>query len=453
MSEINEVEKLRRENELLKEKLKGEQKRNENLQEKLDETEKKLEKTEKKLRMYENPHTPPSKMRFKQVTMSKTPKKRGAPVGHKGATRQKPQPTEFIPVHQDSCPYCHSADIEMIGTQNKDIEEIPDPLPIRFIRYLLSIYLCRNCGKKSVAKHEACPQKGRFGITFLALVIFLKIFMRGVMRKVPVFLNTQNDITVSAATIHNILERVASAANSEFQTLKADIRKCTHLYVDETSFSVLGKNWWMWIFHSDDKILVIIRNSRGSNVLEEILGREWKGIVNCDGWSAYGRLINAILQRCWAHLLREAKDCARTVAGLHLQARLTSIFHQAKNFTAEKHTPEERVAEAKKLEKDIMKLAKYYSRYPELEKICAYIQNGGSDWFTAVRYEGIELTNNKAERGLREQVVMRNIMGALRSEKVQKYEILCSLFSTWQLNKQDCMANLKRILSAKLCLS
>lgn len=447
-----EAEKLRKENELLRKENLELQKKLGKTEKKLGETEEKLKDTQNELKSYKNPHTPPSKVRFKQVTTSKIPKKRGAPVGHKGITRKKPQPTELISVHVKVCPHCESANIEMIGTQNKDIEEIPDPLPIRFIRFLLSIYLCHTCGKKFVAKHEACPQKGRFGITFLALVIFLKIFMRGVMRKLPVFLDTQNDITVSAATIHNILERVAAAADSEFETLKADIRKCAHLYVDETSFSVLGKNWWMWIFHSDDKILVVIRNSRGSSVLEEILGCEWKGTINCDGWSAYGRLVNAILQRCWAHLLREAKDCAQSVAGLHLQARLTSIFHRTKNFMAEKHTHGEKLAMAAKLEKELLKLSKYYSKYPELEGVCTYINNGGSDWFTAVRYDGIELTNNRAERGLREQVVMRNIMGAFRSEKVHKYEVLCSLFSTWQLNKLDCMDNLKRILSAKLCL-
>ncbi len=434
----DEAEKLRRENAELKEKLKKVQKE--------------LDEANKKLRFYENPHTPPSKVRLKQTTASRTPKKRGAPIGHKGVTRPKPEPTEFIPVHMDSCPSCKSKNIEVIGTKNKDIEEIPDPLPVRFIRFLLSIYLCHNCGKKFVAKHGACPKQGRFGITFLALVIFLKIFMRGVMRKIPVFLETQNGISISAATVNNILGVVAASAESEFDSLRADISKCSRLFVDETSFSVLGKNWWVWIFHSGDKILIVIRKSRGSEVLKEILGADWRGIINCDGWGAYGMLLNAILQRCWAHLLREAKDCATTTAGRHLYVRFTAMIHEAKNFIAVKHTDEERQAKAVKMEEEMMHLCRYYSKYPELEKLCGYISNGGSDWFTAIRYEGIELTNNTAERGLREEVVMRNIMGALRSEKVQTYEILCSLFSTWQLNKQDCMANLKRILSAKLCL-
>lgn len=415
-----------------------------------------IEQLKKKLRMYENPHTPPSKVRFKQqrrVTASKTPKKRGAPAGHRGVTRPKPTPTKFIDVTAANCTRCNAELGAPVGVRTKLIEEIPEPLPIEHIQFNLHEYVCPECGEKIIARHELCPRKGRFGITFLALVIFLKIFMRGVMRKVPVFLQTQNGISISAATVNNILERVAASAETEFDALRSDIRRCNRLFVDETSFSVIGRNWWMWIFHSGEKILVVIRNSRGSEVLREILGPDWKGIINCDGWGAYGMLPYAILQRCWAHLLREAKDCATTTAGRHLHIKLTAMFNEAKIFIAGDHCVEERQAKAVMMEEEFARLCEYYSKYPELEKLCGYISNGGSDWFTAIRYEGIELTNNTAERGLREEVVMRNIMGALRSEKVKKYEILCSLFSTWQLNKQDCMANIKRILSAKLCLS
>lgn len=438
MSETDELEKLRRENELLK-------KENQKLK-------KKLEEAENELKFYKNPHTPPSKLRSKKAAPQKTPKKRGAPIGHKGYTRLKPTPTKFVDVTADICPICGSSKIEVIGIKANLIEEIPEPLPIEYIQFNRHQYNCLDCGETFLAKHEQCPQNGRFGITFLALVIFLKIFMRGVMRKVPVFLQTQNGISISPATVNSILQMVASAAEDEFEALKTEIRKSTRLFVDETSFSVLGKNWWMWIFHSGDKILVVIRKSRGGCVLEEILGADWRGILNCDGWRAYGTLIHAILQRCWAHLLREAKDCATNTSGRHLFIKLTAMFHEAKSFGAEKHTTKQREAKANEMENEMRRLTAYYTRYPELEKLCEYISNGGADWFTAVRYEGIELTNNTAERGLREQVVLRNIMGALRSENVKKYEILCSLFSTWQLDKQDCMANLKKILSTKLCL-
>lgn len=51
----------------------------------------------------------------------------------------------------------------------------------------------------------------------------------------------------------------------------------------------------------------MIRKSRGTNVLIEVLTRRFKGIIVCDGWKPYARFTKN-LQRCWGHLLRESKD-------------------------------------------------------------------------------------------------------------------------------------------------
>lgn len=49
----------------------------------------------------------------------------------------------------------------------------------------------------------------------------------------------------------------------------------------------------------------MIRKSRAKKVVEEILGKEFKGIISCDGWKTYESFSDR-LQRCWAHLLRES---------------------------------------------------------------------------------------------------------------------------------------------------
>ncbi len=70
---------------------------------------------------------------------------------------------------------------------------------------------------------------------------------------------------------------------------------------------VNGEKWWLWIFRtSEDDVLVVIRKSRGGNVVKEILSEDFEGPVIVDGGGAY-RWIK-IIQRCWAHLLREVDD-------------------------------------------------------------------------------------------------------------------------------------------------
>ena len=428
-------------------------KENERLKKEVDELSKENDHLRKQLRQFDGPHTPLSKRRFRQPLELRAPRKRGAPVGHPGITRPVPTPTKVVDVTLDQCPNCKARLGAPSTVREKIIEEIPEPLPIEVIQFNLHDYDCPQCGRHFETKHDACPQKGRFGVTFLSLIVFLRVFMRGVIRKLPTFLDVQNGTTISAATVHNIFSRVAAACTGEYDLLKEKIRKADTLFIDETSISVLGKNWWIWIFRSSDSILFVIRHSRGSCVLEEVLGKEWTGVINSDGWRAYGTLPNAILQRCWAHLLRETKALTTDASGRHFHLKVTVIFSELKTFIADQRNVVERQKEESKLEREMKTIACYYRRYPELAPTCQLIMNGLPDWFTCVRYEGIEPTNNAAERGLRELVVLRNIMGALRSEQVNRYETLCSLFSTWQLRHDDPMKKMRGLLVRNLCRS
>ena len=82
------------------------------------------------------------------------------------------------------------------------------------------------------------------------------------------------------------------------------IRSAKILYIDETQYKLNGQTWWLWTFVCGDAILFVIRKSRSKKVMEEILGKQFKGIIVSDGWKAYTDFAE-ILQRCWAHLLRE----------------------------------------------------------------------------------------------------------------------------------------------------
>jgi len=80
------------------------------------------------------------------------------------------------------------------------------------------------------------------------------------------------------------------------------------IYVDETGFPVDGEEHWVWTLVTEDEVLYAVDQSRGSQVLEDILGEEFAedATLSCDGWSAYPAY-HPKLQRCWAYLLREAE--------------------------------------------------------------------------------------------------------------------------------------------------
>ena len=160
-----------------------------------------------------------------------------------------------------------------------------------------------------------------------------------------------------------------------------------------------------------------------------------------------------MIQRCWAHLLRKAK-ALESVAGRHFYGRLCKMFKEINAFNESNPTEVERIARHEKMTAELSALVNHYGRYDDARPVAKYITNHFSEWFTCIRYLGIEPTNNLSEQGLRESVIYRKIIGAFRSKEGPKYyERLASLFATWQLRGLDVQAELKRILIANLCQS
>src|SRR3989338_8742827 len=96
---------------------------------------KEKEKLERELKKYKNPHTPSSSNKhIKPDTLglkAKERAKRGAPLGHRGATLQLPDPEEIIPVFAQECHSCHSKNIQPTGyTRTRKVLHLIKPKTI-----------------------------------------------------------------------------------------------------------------------------------------------------------------------------------------------------------------------------------------------------------------------------------------------------------------------------------
>ena len=66
-------------------------------------------------------------------------------------------------------------------------------------------------------------------------------------------------------------------------------------------------------------------------------------------------------------------------------------------------------------------------------KFLRKVKNGFHNWFTFLEHD-VDPTNNIAERALREHVVIRKIIGGLRSlDGARTHEVIMSCFTTWKL--------------------
>ena len=411
-----------------------------------------------RLAFYENPHTPSSARKLPKKGVEKKPekKKRGAPKGHKGATRPKPEPDNVIEVKADECEKCGGHNIEdMQKVKQRIIEDILTSVQVlQAIQFNQHTVMCKDCGHEFISKHPDCPNEGNFGPNLLVYITMLKYHMRGTIRKIEEFLDYKDDFQISPKGILDALNRVGMTCKKEYDQLIRKIRTASWVHIDETGFHVNGEKWWLWAFRTDkDEILITIEPSRGRKVLNKILGENWNIPVIVDGWKSYWHL--PIVQRCWSHLLREVDDF-KTVSkkGKQLSKRIHGMFKALREFIDSDLSMEQRKEQKDIWDKEMDALVKRFSRNKKLSKPLKYIENGLGNWFTCLLYPGMEPTNNLGEQAIRETVIIRKIIGTFRSENgSQYYQYIASLLSTWRLQGKNMFDELDTVIRKNLCLA
>jgi transposase len=406
---------------------------------------------EARLAKYENAHTPPSLRRGRNRKKEQNggdQAKPGQKIGHKGVTRSQAKPDRQVEVTADRCPDCGTELGHPIRIESKIIEELPDPQPIVITEYRIAHYSCPFCHREVTAIDPDCPSEGRFGNNTIAQTTLLKYEERLPHRRIQDTMRRVFGLNISPATILDLTRRAADAVQSQYDSVLNRIRDAPILYVDETSIDVQGKLHWIWTFTTPSETFFVIRKSRGMKVLSEVLTEEFKGIIVCDGWKSYPKFTKR-LQRCWAHLLRESKDLAEKIEeAIPLHNVLKELYEELNSKLESDPPPEVRwdlwnAAQAT-LQHYIQK--EYISE--KVSKLIGKIRNGFEYWFTFIVNPGVEPTNNRAERALREHVVLRKIMGTLRNGKgTLIHERIMTVLATWG------QEGLNKLQMLKACLS
>ena len=415
---------------------------------------KRVRELEALLAKYDNPHTPPSLKRGGNRKKSQNKKdavkgKPGRKKGHKGVTRPPANPDKQVDLTTDRCPDCGAVLGDPFRVDSKIIEEIPDPQPVIVTEYKIAHYTCPCCQKEVVATDSVCPKEGMFGNNTIAQTTLLKYEDRLPHRKIQNALNRQYGLEICPATILDLTRRAADSVQSEYEAILDRIRNASILYVDETSIKVQGKKYWIWAFTTPAETFIAIRKSRGAKVLREILTRRFKGLIVCDGWKSYPCFTKCI-QRCWAHLLRESKDLAKKIdEAVPLHKGLKRLYNELDDSLEGDPPPEVRRKLWYMARTTLRQLVGKEYTDEKVIKLIGKIKNGFEYWFTFVLRPGVEPTNNRAERALREHVVIRKIVGTLRNKKgTYIHERIMTVLATWSQQGLNSLQMLKARLSA-----
>jgi len=405
----------------------------------------------RRLQVHENPNVPPSVRnhspgysRTRPLVPSDERKKPGPKPGHEGVTRPPLTPDQRVALTASRCGKCRSEHLRFRGTETRQEVEVVRKRVVT--EYEQAVYDCLDCGAEVRSTLPDGREPAGYGPLLQTEIVLGKIEERLPYRKLEERLEREG-IPGCPATIQAIVWGASDKLRGEEATILQRLRASPWVHADESSYRIDGRKVWIWVFCTEADLLLVIRPSRGREVVEEVLGKDYTGQIVCDGWKSY---IGWVLQRCWAHLLRYAKAGAEESAeGKELYGALCALHAEL----TERVKEVSRRTLAWRLRKGERVLQGLLDRYgeseaPGLAKVMTYLRNGMPWWLTFLKHPGMEATNNRGERGLREAIVIRKIIGTLRNWKGAKaLARLLSVLGTWKLRGENPATQLYATLS------
>jgi transposase len=404
-----EVAALRTENELLKEQL---------------------------ARTSANSSQPPSKnpQGFKPNRKQPTGKKRGGQIGHIGHER-KLYPLEMCQEVIDHYPQqCSKCGVEVSGSSTQvyrhQVVEVPPVEPI-VIEHRFHQMTCTCCGQENQAPEMTeIIGMGGYGSRVAAYVGLFSSQYRQSYRQIQKIMQAVFGIEMSLGTINNLRTEVSEAVSAAVKEAQSYIRQQPTVGVDETGFKQRngdGQNaaktsGWLWVAVTPLIICFQVILSRGSSAAQTILGAAFAGFITSDRCPAYNWVDVANRQICWAHLKRDFIQISERVGvsaeiGESLLAQEKLLFNLWHQFRNDQLT---RIELAQAVEPIQAKFSSILMEAAELQigehektplaktvRTCRNLLKLFDSLWLFVRQEGIEPTNNAAERAIRPAVIWR----------------------------------------------
>lgn len=370
-------------------------------------------------------------------------KPRGAQFGHAGHAH-KLYPVEACETVEDYYPdHCIKCSARLKGSDWEPYRvqniEIPPVVPV-VREHRFHALTCEQCGTRTRAWDEAIITGSRYGERVVAHVGVLSGQYRQSHRMVQELLLELFGIELSVGSINQLRQESSRSVAKAVEATQGYVRVQAQVNMDETSFAQGnndGKNpkrskGWLWVMVTPLVSYFAVCLSRSGSVCQQLLGDTFAGIVGSDRFSAYTGLRLENRQLCWAHLKRDFTKIAERsgIAGelgkafLEQQRLLFDQWYRVRDGTltrAEFIQVVQPIREA--FHQLLIEGAGYVSAPKEKTPLaktvrtCQQLLKVESALWTFVTTDGVEPTNNAAERALRPAVLWRkNSFGSQSAE-------------------------------------
>ena len=373
------------------------------------------EDADRQLEYYNNPHSPSSQnslpTRTRKAKNRKDPseyKRSGRKPGHEGVShaRKSEKTNHYCP---EDCPKCGSTRIKRGDMKDmRVVLETPPPPKASLQTHVAHEGTCGGCGHVIPAPSlyedglGVAVRGTSFGPNLAAYAVrlwTLNMSDSGATEMINDLFGTG----LCRTAIQKARIAVGKALQGEYDRIKAALAHASLLKADETTYVVMGVDGYVWVVIGGDVILIEARTTRAALVMDD-LAPYYDTPITCDGYAGYNMF--KIIQRCWAHLLREAEPRGPGMPEIEaLDRSLNDLYSRAEGM--QRKSEEDPEVDTGPMEAEAEAIASEYERRGL--KFGGKLRRAIPKLFTFVNIPDMDGTNNESERAMRTPVIFRKI--------------------------------------------
>jgi transposase len=364
-------------------------------------------------------------------------RKAGGQPGHLGAGRElrpEDQVDEIVDHYPDACGGC-GREFTAEERQPKrrfgrhQVAELP-PISVLLTEHRTHQLRCRRCLARTSARLPEGVGACVFGPRLQAAVVTLTARHRISRRGIVELARDLFGVTLSTGSVDAICQRASSALAGPYLQLQDWVLDQGAVHVDETGWRTSGDARALWTATTPDAAFFQIAAHCNREQFNALVGTSYPGIVISDRWNGYSHLDPNQRQVCWSHVKRDFRRHAdglgeQKTFGEHGSELTRRVFAAWRSYQHEHHDRQRLQAEIAPIQTELRRLLQDAS--PKSQRTRWHRQFANNllkVWpalWTFTTIDGIEPTNNPAERALRGPVIHRKVSLGTQSNNGERF--------------------------------
>jgi len=392
-------------------------------------------------------------------------RKSGGQPGHRGAgrgLRPEDQMNEIVDHYPEACGGCgrgFAPEQRRPGGRfgRHQVAELP-PISVRWTEHRTHQLRCRQCRARTSgvlpAEIAGSPFGPRLQAALVALVAAYRVSRRGITE----IARDLFGVTLCTGTADAICQRASEALAGPHLHLGDQVLEATAVHVDETGWRTRGEGCALWTATTPDAVFLQIARQCNREVFDALIGSTYSGIVISDRWNGFSHLDPTRRQVCWSHLQRDFRKHADGLGeqkpfgerGLELTGRVFAAWRAYQHEHHDRDRLQAEIAEVQTELRALLETASPKSKRTRWHR--RFANNLLKVWpalWTFTVIDGVEPTNNRAERSLRAPVIHRKVSLGTQSEDGERFtERALSAAGTCRLQHRSLFTYLSELITA-----